>query len=240
MKIAICDDDVVVCNAIEEILKTKEAENRLDFGISIFYDASRLVSDINRGIHFDLIFLDIEMPGVDGIQAGIAIRAAFPHCNPQIVYISSHDNYAMQLFAMRPLHFLLKPVTESEVRGVINTCMQLMKKEDQYFSYTFERNKYRVRICDIRYFESKGRKVRIVHLDGSDLFYSTIRDLSECRCISNSFIQVHKSFLVNRSHINEFHHDHVVLTSGENIPISQNRRKVVRELICKSMEGELG
>ena len=99
IRVAICDDDIVFTTRVEELI--------LDFGraysfeICIYFDGYTLLESMRQGNCFDIIFMDIEMKKIDGIRAAKTIREIDE--DVQLIYISGYEEYALQLFEMRPI-----------------------------------------------------------------------------------------------------------------------------------------
>ena len=108
MKIAICDDDQILCHHLEEMLLELGRKEQTVLQTELFFDGDTLWNYLKQGYRFDLLFLDIEMDRMDGIAVGRAIRNILGDEDCRIVYISSQESYAMDLFAVRPMDFLIK------------------------------------------------------------------------------------------------------------------------------------
>ena len=74
---------------------------------------------------YDIIFLDIMLPQMDGVELGSYIRNVKNDNYTQIVYISSETSYAMELFEVRPLNFLIKPLDEKKIQKVLELFLKL-------------------------------------------------------------------------------------------------------------------
>ncbi|MGE4509058.1 MAG: LytTR family DNA-binding domain-containing protein [Eubacteriaceae bacterium] len=90
----------------------------------------------------------------------------------------------------------------------------------------------RVRIKDILYFQSINREIRLLTTTDVATFYGKLKDISS-QLNEFQFVQIHKSYLLNYAQIIEFRYDHVKLTNSEILPISQSKRKKIRELQIK-------
>ena len=104
-RIAICDDEEIVCSQFEQVLEPYIWEKKID--LDVFYSGEELIEVLAEGQHFDLIFLDIELCMMNGVEVGKYIRNKLGNENVQIVYISAKRQYAMELFETRPMNFLV-------------------------------------------------------------------------------------------------------------------------------------
>jgi DNA-binding LytR/AlgR family response regulator len=107
LRIAICDDDKQLCLELKSILNEISENSDENFEISTFYGGEELYDFLEVGNRFDLIFLDIELCEINGVEVGRKIREELNDELTQIVYISGKDTYAMELFDIRPLNSLL-------------------------------------------------------------------------------------------------------------------------------------
>ena len=109
-RIMICDDEPCTCAQIEDTLLKYGNDNAISIDTEVFDTGEALYSYISSTPDVDLVFLDIELPGINGATVGNSIRNKLRQNDLQIVYISSKTNYAMQLFEARPFDFLVKPI----------------------------------------------------------------------------------------------------------------------------------
>lgn len=228
LNIAICDDDKIICAQIENIILDYQNSFHKNFDIQVYYSGESLLSELKKNNNIDLIFLDIELFQLSGIDIGTIIRKQFNNHHIQIVYISGHPQYAMELFNSHPLNFLVKPINPLKVIENIELCYQLFYKGKQYFSYKSGFNTKKIPLHEIIYFESNDRKITIFTTDGSDTFYAKLNDVYE-ELKENKFLFIHKSYLVNFEYIKVLHYDYIVLENDIELPISQKRRKSIRE-----------
>ena len=105
LKIAIVDDEKLVCSEIMGMLKKYEIEKSFSFSVYSYLSGENLIYEIDDGNSFDLIFLDIELESINGVQVGEYIRNRYNDQKCQIVYVSSKTKYALELFKIRPFDF---------------------------------------------------------------------------------------------------------------------------------------
>ncbi len=237
INIAICDDDINICNELENILLSYAKKTYLKFDIDIFNSGEKLLNHLNKGNTYDILFLDIEIGDLTGIDIGRYIRETVKNEIIKIVYISSYMSYAMKLFKVRPMDFLIKPINKIELTKSLDTLINLINKQSEYFEFKIGFDKHRVYLKDIIYFVTlKESKKVILKTDKEEfVFYGKIKDiyksLQEYR-----FIQPHNSYIVNYDYIKNFKSNKIVLFNGEEISISRYKAKEVKELQIKFME----
>ncbi len=231
-RVAICDDEKEICSYIENIIWefNKTTNERIE--VDVFYSGEELYSEIQNGTSYDLIFLDIELQSISGIDIGRKIRDEIKNEIVLIVYISGKDSYAMDLFEVRPMNFLIKPIQSDKIIKVLKKALELTNNLNNVFCYKQGRKSVRKEIKEIIYFESMDRQIRMVTLDGDDIFYGTLKEVYE-QVEKYNFIACHKSYLINYRHVAEFQYEQLTMTNKEVIPISQPQRKYVREYQIK-------
>jgi len=228
-RIAICDDESVICSQIETIIMNYSEEHSLSVEIQIFYSGEELCRFLKSGETFDLLFLDIELKLLNGIEVGRRIREDMDNQLMQIVYISGKEGYYLDLFEVRPMHFLPKPIKADEIIKDLRLAMKLTDRLGGTFTYKKGQETYRVAVKDILYFESINRQVKMVTVDGEELFYGKLSNVFT-QVSKYYFIHIHKSYIVNYLYIAKFSYEEVTMSNNVILPISQSRRKAARAL----------
>jgi len=181
-----------------------------------------------------LIFLDVNLRGMDGIQTGKLIRSCPLSGDTQIAYMSVNDSCAMELFQNRPIDFMLKPIQENQVLRILDLAYKFFgRHRNHLFSYSINNVCNTMPVNKILYFESDNRKVNMIinNTEYSQIsFYDRLENV-HARLDPFNFICIHKSYLVNFSHVKQFEYSRVFLDNKIFLPISQHRRKAVRNIV---------
>lgn len=227
-KIAVCDDEQIICSTMYNKLQNLSKSKSVIFEIDCFTSSEELCDEIKH-TNYDLLFLDIELPKMNGVAVGQYIRETLKNETIQIAYISSKQEYAMELFEMRPINFLVKPLSNEKIENVIDKFLQLNKIDTETFNFKAGRNYYKIPLSDILYFYSNGRKINIVTSNKEYEFYGSLDNIySEVK--NKKFLFVHKSFLVNFKYIRKYQYEQLTMSDNKIIPVSQSRRKAVRSM----------
>ncbi|BES65704.1 LytTR family DNA-binding domain-containing protein [Gottschalkiaceae bacterium SANA] len=229
LRIAICDDDKVIGSEIESLILEYQQMIRSEFEIEVFESGVELYAYLKKGNSVDLIFLDIEMEDMDGIEIGEKIRVEMNDYRTSIIYVSGKDGYDRKLFDFQPLHFLSKPIEKKKIFADLELAIKLFKKNNHIFSFKTGHDMNRIPMNKILYFESKGRKVRIVTLEQEYLFYGTIEHVLH-ELPQKSFLQIHRSYIINYNHVKVFSYDKVMMQDNKCLSIGQKRRQAVRDM----------
>lgn len=226
IKIAVCDDDIAFTGTTQTFLEQIATEYHIELEISVFLSGSALMKEYEAGNSFDLLFLDIEMSGMDGIETARHIREQDYHA--LIVYISSHDEYLRQLFEAEPFRFLKKPVEYDEFLHVFFQAQKrITAMQNDYFCFRSGKNFMKVFCKDILYFESSGRKVILHTLQHAYEFYDKLNNVEET--LKNfRFVRIHKAYLVNIDNVESFQYERLALTDGTILSISEKNRPRLR------------
>lgn len=232
LRIAICDDDNYVCSQVESILIELSKSLPKKIEVEIFYSGESLFQFLSDKAYFDMIFLDIEFQMLNGVEVGKKIRDELNNETTQIVYISGKDSYAMELFDIRPLNFLIKPLQEEKIEAAVRKVIDLVDRGNHFFEYKTGRTKNKIPIKDILYFESDGKKVKMVLQDEMHEFYGKLFEIEQ-QLEDQDFIPIHKSYLVNYYHVIEYQYDYVKMSNKTILPISQQHRKSVRDWLLQ-------
>jgi len=235
LKIAVCDDNREVVKQLSEYLQDIETEQSIRMEFYDFFNGEQLLAAFSNDNPFDLLFLDIEMPGMNGVEIGRYIREQKKDFLLQIVYISGMPGYALELFQNRPLDFIVKPISKAKVAKVVNQVCQMLSKTKIYFSCKISKTIQRIPVHKILYFVSQNRQVLAV-LDQSELlFYAKLDEVLE-QVQHSHFAFTHKSYLVNFNRIQKFTPENIIMDNGDVLPVSRMHKKAiidVRTQLCK-------
>lgn len=232
IKVAICDDDVATTGKIESMLYGIVKGKFIQIDIEVSWKGKHLEKAVKNNACFDIIFLDIEMEGEDGITVAKRIRETDK--NVLIVYVTSYESYMQESFSVRPFRFLVKPVGEVQMAACFEAAFEEISSADSYFRYNYQRLNRKILIRDIYYFESRRRKVYITTEKEVLEFYGKLNEIEKSLKASKGiFLRVHQSFLVNYKHIEGLAYDFIVMDNGKRISISEDRRKRIGEQYCE-------
>lgn len=232
-RIGICDDEKNTCGQIEEMVECYLKQEGYDGEVEVFYSGKELETYYFEKNQFDLLFLDIEMPGKNGVEVGQYVRQCLEDEITDIVYISSKTHYAMRLFQCRPLDFLVKPITYEAIRRVMDIMIKRSGMRMELFEYSCDRMVRKVLVRDIMYFYSDNKSIHMVLNTGEERrFGGKLNQVAE-KLSSSVFLRIHKSYLVNHNYVSEYFPDKVRMTNGAELNISKANRKEVQDRLTE-------
>lgn len=234
LKIGICDDDEQFLIQLEKYVLAYAHQYGIPISIYKFFDAENLFDTIEEVGLFDILFLDIELQKETGIEIGNKLRADINNEIMQIVFVSANDTYALQLFDIRPMNFLVKPVTYEKVAYVMKEYARLFPDTSQYFSYNIRKMEHRISFDCILYFQSQGKRIQMVTQDRIEVFYGKIADILP-QLEGHGFCTVHKSFVVNTKYITKYIGDYIIMANNEEIPVSHSMKANIIEYFERNL-----
>lgn len=235
IKAAVCDDEAVICSQVEQFVTEACHDINIQCDIDVFSSGEE-VCRILESEQYDILFLDIKLAGIDGVEVGRYIREELGNETIQIAYISSETEFAMKLFDSRPINFIIKPLDLSKIKKVIDKYIKIRNYDNLSFEYQKGSVLCKAVLKDILYFESTGRKVKIVTDKYTDVFYGSIKAIYP-KLSGGNFLMIHKSIIVNYNYIIRYEYEKVTMADGTVMPVSQSKRKETRGLYMK-LRGE--
>jgi len=227
LKIAVVDDENNICAFVENSLLKLSKKYGITIDVNVFYDGEGLIRELKEDF-FDVIFLDIKMNELSGIDVSRLIRTTMGNEATQIVYISGNTEYAIEVFDFDPFHFLPKPLDEEKIEKAFVKLIHKLNLKAEAFTYKVGHDVFKVPIKDILCFESHKREVTIYYNKKADNFYGTLENIY-LQLSKFDFLFIHKSFLINPIHIRRCTYESVEMSNHIVLPISQSKRKEIRE-----------
>ena len=228
LRIAFCDDDVsfraLLREAAESIFLSQDFESD-----SFEAGSAEELSAVLEHLAFDLIFLDIEMPGMDGIRFGEELRAR--GCQADIIYVSNMEDKVYEIFRVHPWSFLRKSRFAQELPALLDEYAAARRARSSRLLLTGDSGStVSLDPIELIYAEAVGKAQRLVFAepDKTIVVRETMRDLAE-KFEPFGFIRVHKGFLVNYRFIRRITSRSVLLDTGEDIPVGRDRLDPARE-----------
>ena len=236
-RVGICDDDKILCSLLEAQIQRLSAELLTKFEIEVWYSGESLECDLKKGAELDIIFLDIELLQKNGIEIGTFIRDEMEDTDTHIVYISSKQGYAMELFKVQPLEFLVKPISAVRLKEVLERSMKRKKYAGSCFEYQRGSQIFRVSIKEILYFMSMDKKVLMIKKEGQEEFYGKLKNVMEQ--LPAGFLMIHQSYVIHQEYVSEYSYESIKMMNGDVLSVSKPYRKEVRAKVKQYLKEKI-
>ncbi len=235
IRVGVAEDDPAACQTILDYLNRYQREEGERFIVSAFDDGSELVSSYMP--IYDILLLDIEMPGMSGLDAARAIRQQ--DSDVVIVFITAAPQYAISGYEVQALSYLLKPVPwfafSQELKRSIAT---VRSHESGSMLVEAGADRIRLELADILYCESIRHTI-IIHTASRRISISgTLTQLEE-RLSSQHFFRSNSCYLVNLRHVSAVEGQDCVMTNGERLRVSRPRKKAFLTTLTEYLGGGL-
>lgn len=220
--IAICDDDFSMVEKIEKYIIEYRKSNDFAFNTYKFLDGESLASS---DIKFNLVFLDIEMKGINGITTAELIRER--NMELPIVYITSYSDYSMQAHRVHAFDYISKPFEYVDIERVLNDFKRIGKKSDvEVIELHTEDKTIMQRVDEIIYFSTNDkRKINMYTTENVIIVKGIMSDIYD-KLDKDIFYMPHMSFIINLKYIeNISEYYNIKMSNNDIVPLSQKRRK---------------
>lgn len=225
LNIALCDDDIKSIVLIEEYIRKICRDKAVSIEFYRFSDGAALLDKYPKEL--DLLFLDIEMPFVDGVEAAREIRRRDTHVI--VVFMSNYEKYALHGYEVGAWRYLLKPVTWERFQKELEIPFQkcLAKHEDPLYIRN-DSGVFSIPIEEICYITTYKKGIEIHTVQETVRCSQSISSLTE-KLLPHHFFRCHSGFLVSFDYIRHIGHDFLSLKDGTVIPVSKHRKKDLME-----------
>ena len=224
VQIGICDDSTDDIKTLSEALYAYDDS----FQISDYTDGEFLFEDcIERKVLFDIIFLDIYMPRLNGIETASKIRAIMK--DVKIIFVSSSNEHYPEAYEVFAFNYIIKPLNKEKLNSVLDQAlMNITKERGQQIQFSYKAVNYRVLCREILYLESRDKIILFHMTDRTTLQCYTKLDEILKQLPEESFIRCHQSYVVNIFHVTEMAENHFRIGSAV-ISISKKYLKASKD-----------
>lgn len=229
MRIAVCDDEeryrVELKTLLDKLLIN------IDYDIDTFDDGKRLMESF-ADEPYDLIFLDIEMPAIDGITLAKKLREKSDKVF--IVFLTGHVEYALEGYEVNALRYLTKPVDIDKLKEVIR-YVQDKQGSSRHLIIKEEGIELLIDIKDIVYMESMNQNVKIVTSKDEHVIRYNIGDFEE-QLKNDGFFRIHRGYLISLSKVKKVSKNDVIMDNEVILPVSRSNVKTLKEALYAYVE----
>ncbi len=240
IKIAVCDDTPLdikhIVAIIEDYAVTHQGYYQLS--LSTFSNGDSLMRTLEKGESFDIIFLDVMMPYINGIEVAKEIR--LNDSISKIIFLTSSREFAIESYSVNAFHYLLKPVQATLLKEVLdNALSQIISSQQETLLVYSKKALMKIYVNDIEFIEVKGH-ILYFHLRDSKVLesYGVMTKLEKNLLAYPSFVKPHRSYIINMDYISLLTPTQVKTHSYPPIPISRINYPILKQAYMEYLFGK--
>ncbi len=233
MKIAVCDDNRDFLNNTVSLIERWGKQNDIKAEIYPFDNGDALL-DACEDINFDIIFLDIIMPLLNGMDTARELRTK--GVSAMLVFLTSSPEFALQSYEVKAEDYILKPVTAGRLNAVLDECARRNESEPESIVLRTHFGYQKVYFKDIEYVEAQNKKA-LFYIKNGDIIESLdpLLSFSSAFTDRDGFFKCHRSYLVYIPNVDRFNAAEIVMRSGRTVPIARGYAKAFKEAYFNHM-----
>ncbi|MPW24573.1 response regulator [Alkalibaculum sp. M08DMB] len=241
-RLAVCDDQESIVLTLKKYIQEISYEEGFEIQIDIYDNPIELLKKFQDDpFIYNLIFLDVDMPEMNGLDVGARIKDVNEYAIT--VFVTAHDKYALKAFEVGAFNYIVKPINKEKLRDTLGKSLRLITKlsidEQSMYITIYDKGKYiKILYKDILYFEKHGNKIIITCEDCEYESYLTFKKLKEL--LGNQFfVQCHRGAIVHKEKIIRLENNMVIMDKNHKIPVSKNYLNDIKETFFEYLrEGE--
>ncbi len=230
VKIGFCDDDLSTLNELTALLGQYRAQRHEEITYITFHSSLELLADIEKGVRFDILFLDIIMPGENGISAAREIRQY--DSAVKIIFLTSSSEFAIQSYSVGAYFYQIKPIHAGKFYELMDSVLNDHKRSQQCSLILRCKNGIsRIDLEKLEYCEVIGRTL-LFHMENGTVLESTgsLDDLCSKLTQYQNYLRPHRSFLINLEYVHSISYKGITMASHAEIPIPHGKCSKIKNL----------
>lgn len=235
INIAICDDEKIQVDLLEKYVKSWASKNNILVNIDCFYNAESFEFEWSMDKSYDILLLDIEMPGINGVELAKRIRTEDDILD--IIFITAISDYIAEGYDVSALNYLIKPIKEAKLYECLDKAIEKVPKEEKTIIINMDGENHRIIQNDILYIESVGHFLELHTVDKKYMVRKNIGDI-EKELDNNILIKCHRSYIVGLKHIRKIGKTDILLDNKQIIPVSRRLYSNINIAFIKYFRGE--
>lgn len=230
IKIAFCDDDLEALNKINQLFERYRIRRTHEIACVVFRSSLELLAEIEKGSRFDILFLDIMMPGENGINTAKEIRQ---HDRVvKIIFLTSSSEYAVQSYTVGAYYYQIKPICEESFFRLMDSAIsECEKAQKSSLILRCKSGITRIDLDKLEYCEVIGRTL-LFHMENGKVLESSgsLEGVCDKLLQYDNFLRPHRSFLINMEYIQNISHRMIKLDNLAEIPIPHGKCSEIKNL----------
>lgn len=230
IKVAFCDDDMSVLGELKGLLDRYCAKRNQEIEYAAFYSSLELLAEIEKGVRYDILFLDIILSNENGICIAKEIRQY--DSVVKIIFLTSSSEFAVQSYAVDAYFYQMKPIREEDFFRLMDSALSECQKERQHsLILRCKSGITRIDLGRLEYCEVIGRTLLFNMEDGKVLEGTGSMDkLCEQMSQYENFVRPHRSFLINMEYIQKISYKAITMENMAEIPIPHGKCCEIKNL----------
>ncbi|MHC1721772.1 MAG: LytR/AlgR family response regulator transcription factor [Aminipila sp.] len=221
VNVAIVEDEASAANVLSHHLGVFAQENGLSIQINIYNSAESFLTDTKKS--YDILFLDIELSGMNGMEAAVRVREVDKQVI--IIFVTNMAQYAVKGYEVDALYYIIKPVNYQNVAFKLTKALSILKQnKDMDIVLTQQYGLVRLSTRDVIYVEIVSHKLSYHTQDTTHITYGSLSS-AENELKDHGFVRCNSCYLVNARYIARVSGHSVILTDGTQLQISHPRKK---------------
>ena len=217
LNLTICDDELAEIEYLTALARKWSEARDIVVRISSYESAESFLFAYEDDKSVDILLLDIQMKGMDGVALARKLRAENEAV--QIVFITGFPDFIAEGYDVSALHYLMKPVSEDKLFEVLDKAAARVKKAEQSILIDTEKGTERVPLADILYIEAFAHSI-VIRTKASSLETKVgIGDIE--KALDGSFVRCHRSYIVGLEHVRLITKTDIVFDNGDTVPLSR-------------------
>jgi len=231
LQIAVCDDEPFYREKILSLVKQYLDKRKLEYTTQLYSSGEQFLARCENRVKYDIVFMDISMKELDGIQTASQLRSF--HNTTYLVFVTAFIDYALEGYKVNAVRYIMKDTLDTAIPECMDAILQKMQLSK--VTFTFMDGKRTLYTDNILYIESQKHKAFFHYMQNTMQAGITIYQLYERldtieKVLSDhGFLRIHKSYLVNMKHIRKLCNYSILLVTGEELPIPRLRFQTVKE-----------
>lgn len=229
-KIAICDDEKIMCEYLQKKVSEILTQWEILFTITCYTDALDL---LNTSLSYDLILLDIQMPHLDGITLAQKIKAQSEKC--ELIFITILKEYVLYAFEVEALDYIYKPIEHKRLENALKRAIKHYQKKKKNLLIQNKNCYQTIPLEEIYYCEVINRKLYL-HLQHDVIeYYGKLQEIQ--KQLDKRFLKCHRSYIVNMDYIKKYESPILTMKNEEKVPVSRLQQKEFIEKMLYYLKG---
>ncbi len=235
MNIAICEDNASDANLLVNYIRKYCEHSCCQYKIMQYKIGEELLDAHSPGM-FDLIFMDVYMEGLNGIEVVEQIRKTDALCD--VVFVTASKSHSLESYRLQAVYYMVKPICENDVKIALRMCRRNLVQNSRYIEVMVNRESVKLLLRNIVYIETFDRAL-LIHTKSHTYKTYLKLDHLEKKAGGLPFIRCHRGFLINMNHIQKIEQFDFIMTGGQKVPIRKNGRADIKQAFADFVLGKM-